>query len=117
MVAINKVEQGIAAYLDKEFMPQLPSNGLERVVVGTVVSIMIKRSSGVIASYRNHPLVKMLGIINEDDQVDIEIVMEELSKNIPADGLKVEIPVLGVLTFRKSDVDKLYDYIVKQVAE
>lgn len=116
-VEVKKVEQGIAMYLDKEFIPQLPADGVQRVLVGTAVSIMIRRGSSMLQSFKDHPLAKMLGLFDESGNVDIEIVLEELAKNMPADGLQIDVPLIGILTFRKSDVDKLYNHIVAAVAE
>ena len=31
---------------------------------------------------------------------------------MPKEGVKVDVPILGTLTFHKEDVDKLYDYIM-----
>lgn len=111
MVSIDKIEQGIAYYLDKELMPQLQSNGLEKVIVGTVASLAIRRSSAIIAGYKDHKLVKMLGIMDDDGNVDVETLATELKKNISKEGIEVDIPIIGTMKFHKGDVDKLYEYI------
>lgn len=111
MVTIAKIEQGIAAYLDAEIMPQLPSSGLEKVLAGTVMSLFIKRSGKIIEGYKENKAVQMLGIMDADGNVDVDVLAEELKKNIPSDGVKVEVPVIGKMTFHKDDVDKLHEYI------
>lgn len=112
MVSIDKIEQGIAYYLDKELMPKLQSNGWEKVLIGTVASLAIHRSGAIAAEYKDHKLVKMLGIMDDNGNVDVETLAAELKKNISKDGIEVDIPVIGIMKFHKDDVDKLYEYIM-----
>lgn len=112
MVPVNKIEKGIAAYLDAELMPKFQGNGLERVIVGTVTSLVIRKSGDIINGYKDNKAVQMLGIMDEDGNVDVDTLAEELKKNIGKDGVKVDIPVIGAITFHKEDVTKLYDYIM-----
>lgn len=112
MVSIDKIEKGVANYLDGELMPQLQNNGLEKVIIGTMASLMIRKSGAIIEGYKDNKVVKMLGIMDDNGNIDVDIIAEELKKNITKDGVKVDIPVIGALTFHKDDVDKLYDYIM-----
>ena len=112
MVSVDKIEQGIANYLDAELMPQLKGNGIEKVIVGTTASLLIRKTGTIIEGYKDNKLVKMLGIIDDNGAVDVDTLVEEVKKNIPKEGIKVEVPILGTLTFHKDDVDKLYDYIM-----
>lgn len=112
MVSVNKIEQGLANYIDAELMPQVGRNGLEKVLIGTTVSLFIRRSGSIIESYKDNKMVRMLGIMDEDGNVDVDTLVEELKKNISKDGVKVELPVIGTLTFHKEDIDKLYDYVM-----
>lgn len=111
MVTIKQIEQGVAAYLDAELMPQLPANGVQKVIAGTAMSILIKRSGEIIESYKDNQFVKMLGIMDSDGNIDVDTLAEELKKNMPKDGMKVDVPIIGELTFKENDVDKLYEYI------
>lgn len=113
MVSVNKIEHGIANYLDAELMPRFQGNGVERVIVGTVASLVIRKSGAIVNSYKDNDLVKMLGIMDNDGNIDIDVLAEELKNNITKDGVKVNIPVIGTITFHKEDVTKLYDYIME----
>ena len=112
MVSVDKIEKGVANYLDGELMPQLQTNGLEKVIVGTVASLAIRKSGTIIAGYQDNKLVQMLGIMDEKGDIDVDTLVEEVKKNMPKEGVKVDVPILGTLTFHKEDVDKLYDYIM-----
>lgn len=111
MVTIKNIEQGVAAYLDNELMPQLPNTGIERVLAGTALSLAIRRSGTIIGSFKDNKIVQMLGIMDAEGNVDVDVLAEELKKNIPTEGVKVEVPVIGALKFHKEDVDKLHEYI------
>lgn len=113
MVSVNKIEQGVANYLDAELMPQLQNNGIEKVLVGTAMSLAIRKSGAIITSYKDNKLVKMLGIMNEDGDVDVDTLAAELKKNISKEGVKIDIPIVGTMTFHKEDIDKLHEYIME----
>lgn len=110
MVSISQVEKGIARYLDAELVDLLPDNGVQRLIAATGISLMIKRSGQMFENIKNNDWVRMLGII-DDDQIDIDTLRDELKANMPDSGVKVDIPVLGKITLKKDDVDKLHDYI------
>lgn len=111
MVPISKIEQGVAAYLDAELMPQLPNSGFEKVLAGTAMSLVIRRSGVILDSYKNNKAVQMLGLIDSEGNVDVDVLAEELKKNFPKEGMKINIPIIGAMTFHKEDVDKLHEYI------
>lgn len=112
MVSIDKIEQGVANYLDSELMPQLQNNGFEKIIIGTVASLLIRKTGTIIEGYKDNKLVKMLGIMDDNGNVDVDTLMEEVKKNMPKEGVKIDVPVIGMLTFHKEDVDKLYDYVM-----
>lgn len=115
MIPYAKVEKGLADYLDGELMPMIPETGFQRIIAGTAISLLIKKGGSQIAALKENPAVKMMGIFDDAGNVDVETLRDELKKNMPEDGVKVEVPMLGMLTFRKGDIDKLYSYITMNV--
>lgn len=113
MVTIDKIEQGVAAYLDGELMPKLPSSGIEKVLAGTALSLAIRRSGKMLDGLKSNKMIQMLGVMDTEGNVDIDVLAQELKKNMPTEGVKVDVPVIGVLTFHKEDVDRLYEYITE----
>jgi hypothetical protein len=112
MVSISDIEKGIANYLDSELMTKLPQNGFQRVIAGTAISLAIRKSGTIVANLQDNAFIKMIEIMDGDGNVDIDLLREEVKKQIPDTGVKADFPMIGVVTFRKDDVDKLYDYIV-----
>lgn len=111
MVTIQKIEQGIAAYLDSELMPHFTGGGFEKVIAGTAMSLIVRRGGNILNHYKDNKTIRMLGLMDDNGNIDIDILAEEFKKNIPAEGMKVEIPIIGTMTFHKDDVDKLHEYI------
>lgn len=114
MVSIKQIESGIASYLDSELMPMLPQSGLEKVILGTGVSLLLKKNINKIDQIRTMPVVKAMGIFDEEGNVDIETLKDEVKNHLPEEGIKYDIPMIGTITFRKGDIDKLYENIVGQ---
>lgn len=113
MVTMKQIEQGVAAYLDTELMPQLPSTGLEKVLAGTAISLFIRRSGTILESYKDNKTIQMLGVMDGEGNVDVDLLATELKKNIPDEGVKVDIPMIGAMKFHKEDVTKLHEYITE----
>ena len=111
MISVNKMQTGLAKYIDNEFLPHIEEDGVKRMLVGTVAGIAVKRMSNIVDELKRNKVVKMLGIVDESGLVDIDILREELSKNMPDGGIRIDIPAVGTLTFNKDDIDKLYSYM------
>lgn len=111
MVTIEQIEHGLAFYLDRELMPNLPEQGIQKVLIGMTMGLAVKKASSLILALRENPVVKMLEIIDENGNVDLETVKNEFKRNVPDSGFTLDIPMLGSMTFHRSDVDLLYKYI------
>lgn len=107
MVSVNDITNGITKYIDTEFLALLPETGLQRLMVGTAVAIVIKKRTPEAVS-----VVKALGLMDNEGNVDIDTLKTEVQNRMPATGLQMEVPSLGIITFKKDDIDKLYHYIV-----
>ena len=108
MVNANQIEKGVAAYLDEEVMPQVHLEPWKKAVLGTGASVAIKRVGNVLENIKGNQALSALGVVDQEGNVDIDIVSTEFKKQIPTEGLKVKIPLLGEITFHESDVDMLY---------
>lgn len=113
MVPVSSIEKGVAAYLDAELMPQLNKSSWERVIVGTAVSLAISKVGTIVAGYKDHKMVRMLGVMDDAGNVDVSTIAEEAKKNIGKEGFNVDVPILGTLTFHADDVDKLCKFITE----
>lgn len=106
-----QIQDGVVKYLDKELMPMLPETGFQRVLAGTAIAMLIRKYSPMLEVLKENQAMKMLGVVGEDGLYDLATLSEELKKQLPKEGMKVDVPVIGGLTFHSEDVDKLMEYI------
>lgn len=111
MVSIEQIEAGVASYLDEELMPNFPDNGIQKVIAGTVIGLAIRKSGSLVLALRDNPYVKMLEIMDEEGNVDLETLKDEFKRNVSESGFTLDIPMFGTMTFHKSDIDRLYKHI------
>lgn len=108
---IQQIESGIANYLDIELLSKMEKSSLEKVLVGVAISIAMRNFSKELSVYLQSPIIKTFGIADENG-IDIDLLRDALKENIDDGGFKVpDLPLVGTLTFKKSDVDSLYNYI------
>lgn len=112
MVEISKIESGIARYLDAELVQKLPGNGWKQFGVGMASGLIAKRGGVALAQFKDHPVVKAFGLIDQTGCVDVEVLREIARERVPDTGLQADVPLVGKITIYKSDVEKLYSYIV-----
>lgn len=111
MVTIDQIEKGLASYVDTELAAMLPDGTIQKVVAATAVSLMIRKSGNYIAALKENQFVKMMDIFDEDGKLDIDTLAEAVKKNMPPKGVKIEVPMLGTLTVKEDDIDKLHQHI------
>ena len=108
MVTIDQAMRGAARFIDTEVLPHLPTG--KAIGAGIMLALMMDGGKEKILALREHPAVKMMGIMDEAGNVNIDrlynVARPKLEKNLP-----VSIPLIGELTFDQNDVDKLYRYI------
>lgn len=113
MVSVNKIENGVARFLDAELVSKMPDGGLQKILAGTAISLLIKKSGNFIKAFQQNPMIQLMDIFDADGNVDIDSMATELKKNFPDVGLRMDFPMIGTVTFHKEDIDKLYSYITE----
>lgn len=111
MVNINKVKNGIVKYLDAEVINKLP--GWRSWVFGAGAIIMLSKIDTIIDAIKEHPVVKMMGVI-EGDMVDVETLYAAFKKQAQTVGaVDINIPMIGDLRMGVADIDRLYNFIME----
>lgn len=124
MVSKTKVENGIARYLDAELMPHLNKGTLPGFATGVAAAFIIKKMDVILDNLSHNSIVNVLGLIDKEGNVDVEVARDVLREQMPEEGLYVNIsslPLLNIflkneqysMTFHKNDVEKLYGYIME----
>lgn len=104
-----KVLNGITTYIDKEIIDKI--NGWQKWVVGSGIGIAMSNSTNVFNELKNNQFIKMLGIINKDDKIDVDKIYKEFKKQAKKSAITFDVPLIGTITLTEQDVDKLYEYI------
>lgn len=111
MVSVSQVQVGVVKYIDDEILSKI--QGWEKWVLGAGAGIAARRTVNIFNALKSSNVVKMLGIIDENDMIDIDLLHEEFAKQAKDKGaITFNVPLIGALTLNASDVEKLYSYIV-----
>ena len=115
MVTINQMEAGAAKYIDAEIAPRIPTNipngQLKKAVFLAGATYVIHKN---IQQYAAHPMLAQLGAMDEDGNIDLDGILDAARNAVPDTGLKVNVPILGDLTFYTEDLERLAAYIKEE---
>ena len=108
MVSMDKVQKGVAAFLDRELIPNL--SGWDKVLVGGGAGIAVAKLPKIVEMY---PIITYLDIYDkEKNQMDIDTLYQAVTPYIGSETLPLKIPYLGItIKVGKPQVDALYQYI------
>lgn len=114
MASIERLEAGIAKWIDNEVAPKIPTDGpygqLKKLAAVSGAIYVVRRR---LRDFVGGPAAEQMGILNGDGDLDVRGLAEIVKGHIPEKGLKVPVPMLQemALTFRADDVDVLLKYI------
>ena len=108
MVSMVQVENGLTRYIDNELAPKIPADGqnggLKRIGFLVGLTYMVHKQMPT--------LLKTMGAVDQNGDVDMEGVMMAVKKFMPPDGLRVQVPVVNELIFYPGDVEQIKSYIM-----
>lgn len=108
MIPMDKVQRGLAAFLDRELIPSL--TGWDKVLVGGGAGIAVAKLPKIVEMY---PIITALDIYDKaNNQMDIDTLYQAVTPYMGGDTLPLKIPVLGItIKVGRPQVDALYRYI------
>jgi hypothetical protein len=105
-----QVVTGIAKYINSEFVEQV--EGLKKWAVIGAASLAVDKVDAVGAAIQKSQIARSFGVIGEDGSINIDALKSCLDAAADSTGPVVQqIPLLGPVTFKKEDIQKVYDYI------
>lgn len=110
MVTLAQVQAGVEKYLETEILSKIP--GWQKWVLGAAAARMLSRSGEIFNTLKNNPVVSAMGVIDEQDQIDIDAIYREFAAQAQRGAVTFDVPLVGALTLTAADVDKLYGYII-----
>lgn len=112
MSTIVSVMEGTKEFFEEELLTKM--NGLSKWVVGAGLSMVMDNAVNTFNELKANPLIKALGIIHEDDTIDVDTLYAKLKEQAHMYGaVTFNLPMIGVMTFREEDLDHLYMDIKK----
>lgn len=106
----DQVMNGLKSYVEAEVMGSLPTSG--KWVVGTIAALATMKAHEIIEELEENQFATMLGIIDENGNIEVDDFMEALRESAMKYGkLSIDIPLIGRMTFSQTDIDKLRMYI------
>lgn len=109
MVTFLQVKNGIYQFLQSELVNKI--SGWQKWVIGAGLSMYMEKGVDVFNALKNHPLVQALNIIDPEDNIDIDTVYTHFLKQAQAGAVTFKLPMIGDVTLKADDVDKLYRLI------
>lgn len=111
MVELNQVINGLKAYVEDEVITKL--SGLDKWLVGAGVSMLLDNGANVFNTMKDTELVKLMEIVNSDNQIDIEKVYKALLEQAEKSAVTFKVPMVGSMTINRQDVEKMYQCILR----
>ena len=117
MVTTAQIKRGLANFIDGEIMNKIPGGTVKKTLVGTFMGMYLHNIDKMVSNAHTSPFIVALGIIDVDGNIDIDTLMEEVKKNIPDTGLKIDIDVfgfhLGDMKLQRQDMESLRAHILR----
>lgn len=110
-VKFESIIDGINRYLDKEIYGNL--NDLQEFLARLAIGRINQNSEYIKSALMNNGLARTLCLVDSEGMVDLDSLCQDIKKEIDRKGsIQVEIPMIGKITFRPTDVDVLRDLII-----
>lgn len=110
MYTYERVINGLAKYLDNEIINKLP--GWKKWVLGSGMGIALSNSNNIYEQLKSNDFVKMLNIIDENGNINVDCIYKELKKQAQKGSATIEFPMIGAFILNEQDIDKLYNFII-----
>ena len=114
MATVSQIKRGLGNFISSEIMPNIPGGTLKRVAVGTVLDLFLDNIENAFGDEESM-LVSLLGVKNTDGTIDVHRVAERIKSNMPEEGIKADLKVMGIhlgnMTLYRHDIDSLVRHI------
>lgn len=112
-IKFERVVDGINTYINNEIYCNL--NSTQEFLARIVVARINQNADMIKNDLMHNGFFKTLSVVDSEGLVDIDDIMQTVKKEIERqECLRVDVPLIGVFTFKPEDVDKLYKEIVRR---
>ncbi|MBO5969350.1 MAG: hypothetical protein J6S14_12720 [Clostridia bacterium] len=111
MVSIHTVQSGVIKYIDDEILPKL--QGWKKWTFGAISGLAVTNLPNTFQKIKGNAFVESLGVVDHEGRIDLNKLYSAFIKQAEKGAVVIDIPVLGGLTVDKTDIDKLYKFIME----
>lgn len=105
LISLSKLQNVIPEFIDTRLMPSAPSG--MKWVLGGATFVILRRMDDIVYQYL--PMLKTMGIVNDNNQIDIEMAKGFINSAFEKSG---RVTVMN-FTFDKSDGEALIGILEK----
>ena len=109
MVTLAQVQAGLNKYIAQEFLNKM--TGWQKWVFGASAAMLNSNISGVFNQLKGNNLVRLMGVIDANDNIDLEKLYAAFKEQARQGAVTFDLPVVGATTLNEGDIDKLYSFI------
>lgn len=110
MYHYKEVIEGLVSFVDHELVPKM--TGLNKWLFGTGAGIVAHKGEHIFHALKEIELLHTLELI-EEEKINVECIYKELLRQADKGEITIEIPMIGAITLDRSDVEKMYRYILE----
>lgn len=110
MFSYDKVQRGIAKYLDTELIPKL--EGKDKWVVSGMAALMLNKIPQMANELSKNEMIKISGIV-ANEAIDVEAIIKAIKPAARQSPATFQIPLGGTITLTEADLDMIYNNILQ----
>lgn len=107
MATIEQVKNGISSYLDQELMPNLSDEKPILFAVGAFSALLLNNVDKAILKYGESPVVKMTGIIDDNQNIDVDALAEVAKQSMKKYAFSLDDFLVGKFSFLRGHVNTI----------
>lgn len=109
MINYEQVINGLVKFIDIEIVPKM--SGFKRLAFGVGSGIVLRKSTEIYNNIKSNQMLHALDILDTNNNINVDLLKQEIENKMGNDKFDIDIPMIGVLSLDKSDLNKLYSYI------
>jgi hypothetical protein len=107
MISYEQAVKGVVRYVDNEMLPHM--TGVKKIGLGAYIALAAKNAAQTLKTAAASPAVSITGAATTEG-VDIDVLYNAISERMDG-NVQLDVPMIGVFTVNRADVDKLYNYM------
>lgn len=107
MATIEQVKNGISRYLDEELIPNISDEKPILFAFGAVSALLLQNVDKAILQYKENPVVKMTGAIDEDGNIDVDALAKVAKESMKKYAFSLDDFLVGKFSFLRGHVNTI----------